>query len=154
MQEGPAEIREICFEEILPLWRTHLWPQRADPIRAMSSMQFEGGIEMDIYRRFEPHFFGLYVGESLAGCNSCHRSNEKQMRSRGLYVEPEHRGKGYSHLLLRAVQTKAQEEHCEMIWSYPRNESLGAYLSFGFREDFRDGQSPSHSYVRMDISPL
>ena len=130
-------IKKISFEEILPVWKEKLWPDRESAIEPMSAMTwpFEGNhqpINMSIFE-FEPLFWGVYFKDKLIGVNSGHRTSSTQYRSRGIWVDPEYRMHGVSQHLFLQLQDQAVLEGCEMIWSIPRKTALKAYTKFGFQ---------------------
>lgn len=129
-------IKKISFEEILPIWQTKLWPNRASAIEPMSAMTwpYEGDpqpINMSIFE-FEPVFWGVYLDDTLVGVNSGHRTTDLQYRSRGIWVDPSYRMHGVSQQLFAMTEQQALIEGCEMIWSIPRKTALKAYTKFGF----------------------
>ena len=127
-----VEVRPIGYSEIIGMCKYHLWKDRVDPIKPMSSMVLDGGFDMKIYEKYQPFFFGLFVDHQLVGVNSCHLSQEGQMRSRGLFVDEGCRGRGFAQRLLAAVEQVALDQGCSLIWSYPRLTSLSTYQKFGF----------------------
>jgi GNAT superfamily N-acetyltransferase len=99
----------------------------------MSSMQFMGGYDMDVYERYTPWFIGAYDGTNLIGCNGGHQSSNDMYRSRGLYVKPDYRKNGIGkQLLLGTISFARTETQCNYIWSIPRHGSHWTYLSVGF----------------------
>jgi GNAT superfamily N-acetyltransferase len=152
MDSSRFKVAEISEETLMEIWKNHLWKDRQDPIRYMSSMKFAGGYDLHIYYNYRPSFLGLFYESQLVGCNSCHRTSETQMRSRGLFIFPEYRGRDGSQLLFAAVEEKAREQNCSWIWSYPKHEALNVYLKFGFTVDRPSDLSPRHSYVLKPVS--
>jgi GNAT superfamily N-acetyltransferase len=129
--------KKITFNQVLSVWKEKLWPDRSSAIEPMSAMTwpFEGDpqpINMSIFE-FEPTFWGVYIDNQLVGVNSGHRTSDTQYRSRGIWVDPAHRGKGVAQQLFMMTEYQAQVENCEMIWSIPRKTALSAYTNFGFQ---------------------
>jgi GNAT superfamily N-acetyltransferase len=127
---------KTSFETILPIWQTKLWPTRVSAIEPMSAMTwpFEGNpqpINISIFD-YEPTFWAVYDGDKIVGVNSGHRTTDFQYRSRGIWVDPDYRGKGIADTLFSMLQNQAVIEGCEMIWSIPRKTALKAYTKFGF----------------------
>ena len=152
MASSNLEVWPISQEEIFYLWENFLWKDRQDPIRAMSSMKFEGGFSMSIYDIYQPSFWGLFSDQKLIGCNSCHQTSETHMRSRGLFILPEYRGQNGSQKLFEAVEESARRKECSYLWSYPKSEALPVYLKFGFKVVRPSQESPNHSYVLKPVS--
>lgn len=152
------KIQNISFTQAHSVWHTHLWPDRHSAIETHSAMTwpFEGdpdAIDMSIFD-YEPTFWGIFVNDDLVGVNSGHRTAQSQYRSRGLWVNPVHRGKGLAQLLFTFTHWQARQEGCELIWSIPRQSALSSYTSFGFEtvgDFFGTETSESNIYVRMQV---
>lgn len=136
------KLERISFEQIESIWTTCLWPDRESAIETHSAMTwpFNNGIDwcnpnpidMNVFN-YTATFWGLYSDNKLVGVNSGHRTSDVQYRSRGIWVEPEHRGKGYADKLFAMTQHQAILEGCNMIWSIPRKTALNSYTKFGFK---------------------
>jgi GNAT superfamily N-acetyltransferase len=124
-------ITTITFAEVLPIWDTHLWPNRQSSIDSNSAMCFLGGYDL-VNMDTVPTFFAYVIDGEIAGVNSGHMCNDKQYRSRGLYVFEKFRGKGIGTLLLTATIMQAKKENAVLCWSYPRKTSWKSYLAAGF----------------------
>ena len=124
--------KEIEFKSIFPIWQKHLWKDRFSDIKPMSSMLYLGGYNMEIYKKFQPFFCGIFVNDELAGVNSCHQTDERSMRSRGIFIFEKYRSLKLSRYLFDFVEDKAVKENCDNIWSLPRLTAIQAYQSFGF----------------------
>jgi GNAT superfamily N-acetyltransferase len=124
-------IRKITFDEILPVWRDHLWPERESSIDANSAMCFLGEYDL-VNMNTEPTFFAYVVEGEIAGVNSGHLCKDNHYRSRGLYVFDKFRGKGIGTILLKATIEQAKKENAILCWSYPRQSSWKSYLHAGF----------------------
>ena len=77
-------------------------------------------------------YFALFHDNKIVGVNSGHTTPDNLYRSRGLWVDPEYRGKGFGVALLEASITKAIELGCEGVWSFPRDTSAKTYEAAGF----------------------
>lgn len=123
--------KEITWEEILPMWRDHLWLNRITPIEPVSAMRYLGGYDM-LNMESTPYFQGMVIDDQLVGVNSGHETGNGQFRSRGLYILPAHRGQRLgSHLLLYTISI-AKTLNCNTVWSFPRESSLITYEMAGF----------------------
>ena len=82
------EVKQIEFEDIVSVWKQHLWPNRTSPIETHSAISYLSiPYEYDSnYFKNAPTFLGVFVNDVLAGVNSGHMAGEKLYRSRGLYV--------------------------------------------------------------------
>jgi len=146
----------VDFETILPFWQEKLWPNRTSEIKPMSSMMYQGGFDMEIYKKYSPTFFAVYnvVGE-IVGVNSGHRTTDDLYRSRGIWVDPRYRKLGVSGVLFCELHGQAIKEKCKAIWSIPRKEALPAYEKVGFKktsEFFDEGMEfGPNCYVYKDL---
>ena len=128
---------KITFEDILPLWKTELWPNRESAIEPMSVMTwpYEGDpdeYDMSIMEKFQPTFVGVEIDGKLVGVNSGHRTSDRHYRSRGIWVSPAYRELGIAQTLFNLTELQAITEGCEMLWSIPRETALSSYTRFGF----------------------
>ena len=128
-------IKEIEFKEIYPIWSKELWPERND-IRKVSSMTYNKGTYMEVYNyKFSiPKFLAYFNEGKIVGVNSLHLVSKLECRSRGLWVNTEHRGKGIGRKLLEHTIELGKLYNCNYIWSLPRRESLSVYLTAGFEK--------------------
>ena len=135
---------KISFEETSNVWQRELWPGREN-INKLSTLTIKNNkLEQQTYiKRYESTvvFFGLkYTNhyyeekEELVGVNSGAQCGLKLYRSRGLWINPKHRGLGLSEILLNSVVNEGKDRDCTEIWSLPRKNSLHAYLSAGFKK--------------------
>lgn len=129
-------IRRIGFEQIYPVWRHQLWPDRQSAIETHSAMvwpfrQDAVAIDMEIFQ-YPVTFWGAFHQHKLIGVNSGHRTSKTEYRSRGLWVDPEYRGQGFAKRLLTMTEYQAMSEGTNMIWSIPRRSALAAYTSTGY----------------------
>ena len=134
---------KISFEQILRIWQNELWPDRESPIETHSAMTWpltnSIPIDMDIFK-YEPFFYGILENDELVAVNSGHKTEKNIYRSRGLWVDPNFRKKGYGKLLLKILSEEAYNRRCDLIWSIPRKSALPVYTKAGFKTvgDFFD----------------
>lgn len=126
-------IKPITWQEIELIWRKKLWPGRVTAIETNSAMCFGGGHDMG--NMITPvSFFGFYIDNKIVGVNSGHSCPlSNSYRSRGLWVDKKHRGKGIGRELLKVTIEQGFKENREMIWSYPRQTSWSTYSAVGFK---------------------
>jgi len=96
-------INKITFDDILPIWKDKLWPGRESEIKPTNGIKFMGGFDKEIENN-TPTFFGAFINDELVGVNSGFGTGIYSYRSRGLYVEPEHRKQKIAQSLLLAVK--------------------------------------------------
>lgn len=125
-------IEPITFDRIYPIWTDLLWGYDAKP----SSCMVYGDrnlYDMTIFNNPVTYFAAFHNGEIL-GVNSGFKTDTKYYRSRGLWVFPEHRGKGVADLLLNEVIRQAFDQHITYVWSFARKQAIKAYLRVGFEQ--------------------
>ena len=136
-------LKEIDFDTIFPIWNEKLWPGRISKIEPMSSLVWNSQLfltwgnseikkDSAIFDKYEPKFFALRKEDLIVGVNSGFRTEEDVYRSRGLWVHPDHRGKGLGQELLKHGCKLAIKENCKVIWSMPRKSALETYEAVGF----------------------
>ena len=141
------------FNEVLPIWKNHLWPNRQSSIDPNSAMCFLGGYDL-VNMDPIPTFFAFIVDGEIAGVNSGHMCNDEQYRSRGLYVFEKFRGKGIGTILLKATIEQARTENAILCWSYPKQTSWKSYLAAGFElaSEWESSEtSDSNAYCKIDL---
>lgn len=126
-------IKIISWAEIRHVWHFHLWPDRSTAIEPTSAMLYLEGYDMKNIL-YSPTFFGFFVNNKLIGVNSGHLCADNSYRSRGLWVDEDHRGHGYGKELLQATIYQAKKESANYVWSFPRKTSWPAYKSVGFKK--------------------
>lgn len=145
-------IKTISFEQIYPIWRTYLWPNRTSPIESNSAMIYSGGYTMDNMHT-TPTFFGYFIDTKLVGVNSGHKCSDNSYRSRGIYVIDQYRHLGIATALLKETIKKGNLEGCDFTWSYPRKTSWRAYEQAGFylTSDWEISEtSDANAYCRVN----
>ena len=148
------KINKISFEEISSIWASDLWKSRLSPIKPISSMVFLGGYDMSIYNNV-PTFFGIKEYGKLIAVNSGHMTVNGYYRSRGLWVEEQYRGRGYTRLLFQELYEVAKSERAYYVWSLPKVNSVGAYVKNGFSISSKitnDFELGPHYYVLKDLN--
>lgn len=127
----------IDFETCASIWQQHLWPDRTSAIESHSAWTwpFDGDpepVDMAIFD-LPAVYLACEVNGKIVGVNSAHGTTPWQVRSRGLWVDPEYRGQGFAQALFDAQRSWALEQGAEMIWSIPRMSSLPSYIRAGFQ---------------------
>lgn len=137
----------ISFDEILPIWRNYLWPDRISTIETNSAMCRTGGY-LGSNMETPATFFAYMIDGEIAGVNSGHMCNDKEYRSRGLYVFEKFRGKGIGVVLLNATIAQGRSEKAVLCWSYPRDVSWKTYAKSGFKltSDFNPSETGNNAY--------
>jgi GNAT superfamily N-acetyltransferase len=136
MQDIHFIVQQITFEEILPIWKNKLWPNRQSAIETHSAMTWPAThpnqpYSMEVFS-YPAYFFGIYYQDTLIAVNSGHLTTKKEFRSRGLWVDPLYRGKKLAQKILLITVDQAKCAGAEMIWSIPRLTALPAYQRVGF----------------------
>jgi hypothetical protein len=145
-------IKEITFDEILPIWRDYLWPNRISEITSNSAMCFLEGYDL-FNMQTPPTFLACVIDGEIAGVNSGHMCNGKNYRSRGLYVFDKYRGNELGTILLKATIKQAIIENASMCWSYPKDSSWKSYSRAGYRlaSDFEISENGTNAYCIIDL---
>lgn len=140
-------IKKVTFDDILPIWSNHLWPERESAIESNSAMCYMGGYDM-FNMNTSPTFFAYYVDNVIAGVNSGHMCKNLEYRSRGLFVFDEYRKMGIGTKLLVATIEQGKIEGASVCWSYPRDTSWNAYSKAGFSEtsEYVEGETGTNCY--------
>lgn len=143
-------IKEITFDEILPIWRDYLWPSRTSDITPTSAMHYMEGYDL-INMSYTPTFFAYIINGEIAGVNSGHMCMNGRYRSRGLYVFERFRGKNIGTELLIATIEQARLEGANLCWSYPKDTSWKTYAKAGFKLDseFEDGENGKNAFCSI-----
>ena len=130
--DNMALLKDIDFQTIEKIWRDYLWVGRISKIESHSAM-LHSYTENDMGNFLLPNWYhGCYVDGEIVGVNSGHICTDNSVRSRGLWVHPNHRKCGYGKQLLMATIDEARSCKALSVWSYPRKSSWPTYASAGF----------------------
>lgn len=145
-------LQKITFNEILPIWRDYLWPDRISDITPTSAMSFMGGYDLQ-NMSLNPTFFAYVSDGLIAGVNSGHMCKDNDYRSRGLYVFEKFRGKGIGTKLLQATIDQAMQEEATLCWSYPKDSSWKTYENAGFVlvSNFEPSENGNNAYCMIRL---
>jgi len=125
-------LTELNWKKTHAIWANHLWSNRSSLIQSTSAMCYLNGYDM-ANMQSTPTFFGYIIDNRIVGVNSGHSCpNQNNYRSRGLWVDPDYRGRGIGQQLLTATIKQAQQEGYTEVWSYPRQSSWPTYRAVGF----------------------
>ncbi len=153
------DLRNIPFDEILPVWSTYLWKARVSEIAPTSAIKY-GTLpyEYDIsYMDSEFHGVGAYFEDFLIGVNSVHNTGGSQWRSRGLFVFDEFRGNGVGQALLKSSIDIARKSGMTEMWTMPKQTSLTTYEKSGFVKTsdwFTTETSTANCYAKYTVNKL
>ena len=144
-------INEISFEDIRDIWSNNLWPGR-ELIEPVSAMLYLSGYSMEHFK-LPVKYRGLFENGILVGVNSGHVCSDNSFRSRGLWVDPTCRGRGYGIQLLKQTIEDGRALGCAFCWSLPRKTSWSTYEKAGFRltsDWLSTDTSSANAYCRLD----
>ena len=131
----PIVIEEITFDQILPIWNQHLWPERQSRIEPVSAIDIESNIDMTIFNYLnKAHYFAAFDGDQIIGVISGHLTKPNQCRLRGLFVMPGYRGQSISRHLIEAELNHAIALGCTQIWALIRTKNIGLFAKYEFKE--------------------
>ena len=145
-------IINITFLEIKSIWENELWPGRKD-IEPVSAMLYLDGYSM---KNFElpAFYFGIYDSTKLIGVNSGHLCDDGSFRSRGLWVDPNHRKNGLGVKLLQKTIDAGRRLNAPFCRSLPRKTSWPVYQKSGFvltSDWIKTDTSDANAYCRYDL---
>lgn len=145
-------IKRVSFQEILPIWKNYLWPDRVSEITPTSAMSFMGGYDLQNMQH-NPTFFAYIIDDQIVGVNSGHMCKDNDYRSRGLYVFEKFRGRGIGTELLIATINQAKIENATLCWSYPKDTSWRTYSKAGFvlASDFEISENGNNAYCVIEL---
>ncbi len=146
-------ITSISFNEILPIWKMFLWPNRTSPIETTSAMNLLSGYDLQNMIH-PPTFLAYMIDNKIAGVNSGHKCADNSYRSRGLWVFPQYRKQGVGTDILKATILQGKKEGATHVWSYPRFSSWTTYQAAGFNlvSDWETSEtSDRNAFCRIDI---
>lgn len=134
MNNNNVQVVVSSYEQIKPLW-DQLWHNRKSEIEPTSHMLYKQG--MADREPQDPVFISLLIDGKVVGCNSIHPLPDNTVRSRGLFVVPEQRGKKLGQLLLSFSLEEAEKRYpnADFVWSFARVSSLKSYERCGFVVD-------------------
>jgi GNAT superfamily N-acetyltransferase len=143
-------ITTTSFDNILPIWKDYLWPNRQSKIESHSAMLLDGTFDLKNFENIGSYFVYM-IKDHVVGCNSGHLCCDGTYRSRGLYVHKDYRNQGIGTQLLVATINQGRQEGCSMVWSYPRLESWNTYKSAGFEliSDWTETETGVNAYCKI-----
>lgn len=125
-------VGQITWEEIYSVWYNKLWTNRQSLIEPISSMKYLGGYDKNI-KNNTPYFVGARFNGKLVGVNSVFKTADLEVRSRGIWVDPEHRMSGIGFAVMDAcIELIKNKENAKSIWSAPRESALAFYQKCGY----------------------
>ena len=123
------------FSDVFGTWRNLLWPDRESAIESHSVMTWPGSdqpeYDMSVFE-YDATFWCARSGSDIIAVNSGHRTSQTDYRTRGIWVDPKHRLCDISQTLFALVTAQAVSEHCDRLWSLPRQSAIRAYTKAGF----------------------
>lgn len=151
------KIRPITFEQILPFWQNHLWPGRQSVIEPTSAIQFLGGYDMSLMS-VQPYFYSIGVEkdgqEQVVGVTSGFKCSESHFRLRGTWIAPQARGRGCGRQLVEAVENKARQSGCQILWTLARKDSAEFYgkLNFQIAAETNEFEFGPHYFMAKNLA--
>lgn len=125
------QYKKVEFEQVIPSLEK-LWPGRK--LAPHSSMLMRGGHDYKIRDLYKYRCWAAFEHNwtNVVGVMMGHKSERFCYRTRGLWVDPKHRGKRIAQRLFGMAQLQAHHEQCRWLWSYPRLSALPAYQRAGY----------------------
>ena len=129
------EFSQCEFTDVFGIWRNLLWPDRESAIESHSVMTWpesdQPEYDMSVFE-YDATFWCARSGSDIIAVNSGHRTSQTEYRTRGIWVDPRHRLCDISQTLFALVTAQAVSEHCDRLWSLPRQSAIRAYTKAGF----------------------
>lgn len=143
-------IIKTTFSTILEIWQNYLWADRKSKIESHSAMLLDKTYDLKNFN-YIPSYFVYIVDNKIVGCNSGHKCCDDTYRSRGLYVFPEYRGRGFGTELLKETIKQAKIERATSVWSYPKLESWNTYKKANFKliSDWKESEMGTNAYCLL-----
>jgi N-acetylglutamate synthase-like GNAT family acetyltransferase len=149
--------RKTTFEHILPVWENNLWPGRKSAIETHSVMTWpwseQPRYDMSIFE-YPATFWCATNQDKVIAVISGHKTSQKHYRTRGIWVDSDHRLRGISQMLFLLVGAQAKLEHCNKLWSLPKQSAIRAYTKAGFITEgdyFVTEMSVSNIYAQKNL---
>lgn len=124
----------------------------------LSEQNYDEEFENPMSKYAPPYgrLFLLKLDNTPIGCVALRKVNESTCEMKRLYIKPEYRGYGYSHLLIDKVIEEAKDIGYEYIIldTLPYLETaLRLYKKYGFEEidPFNDNPMGNSIYMRLKI---
>jgi GNAT superfamily N-acetyltransferase len=153
-----GKLSSITFDEIYPIWRTHLWPDRTSEIETHSAMTWPFGDDTSRYDMrifsYPVTYLAKIVDNRIIGTFSGFKTSESQYRLRGAWVDPLYRRQGILTDIINELHRQAMREGATMVWCTPRQSSLSIYKKLGYITygDFFDSETAdSNIYVSKQL---
>lgn len=140
------EIKQITFEQINDIWlEKDMWGDAllernrlvSNPVQISifwDGAEHIGGTNEQIndLNYSNPVYYAYFKDSKIVGVNSYFKVNDKQCRSRGLYVYPEYRSEGIGKKLLKYAIEENRNKGYDFIWSIPRVSAKETYQNVGY----------------------
>lgn len=142
-------ICQLSFEEVFPIWKNKLWPNRTSAIESHSAMLIDRTYDMGNFK-LPAWYYGCFVNSALVGVYSGHMCTDGLARLRGHWVDIEFRNKGLGRQLLLYTLNHSKSYGASGTWCYPRLTSWKMYEALGFKliSDWEKSEtSEANAYV-------
>lgn len=128
---------ESTFEQIQPIWREKLWPERESAIEPASAIAPNGCIDS---AWLQAHALFWHVPSAAGETDETDEITavisllvkDDSARVRGLWVHPALRGQGIARKLIQHALLEARKLGARQAWTMARHSAIGFYSSVGF----------------------
>lgn len=132
-----SQVIAITFQDILPIWRDHLWPGRVSTLLPANNIVYLGGYDQSLLKN--PVIFLAIPSEKYSqnrykGVVSGFKTTEHLFRLRGLFVFEQHRGERIAQLLVNALVNEVVKQGGNKLWTLPRKSNFLFYEKVGFKK--------------------
>lgn len=120
------QIKEIDFETVLPIWKERLWPDRKFKIEKTSAIAQDGTIDIQV-QNYSVYFFSAVLNDQIVGVISVQQTGQAEYRSRGLWVDENHRSKKIGRALMYFALHFCKEKKALCLWTLARHTAVSFY---------------------------
>ena len=141
------------FEEVLPIWKNDLWPDRNSPIEPTSLLDRNGNIDLTLSQSLPVFLVAKNTNEEIIGVTSGFTTGEGYFRKRGTFVQKDFRNNQVARTLFNRLEEIAWLLGCNRIWTMARNSSVAFYEQLGFDQTHETSQFEfgPHSFMQYQI---
>jgi len=129
-------LTELRFEDVQPIWKEQLWPERTSKIEKISYISSSGIIDMQIGQwGTNPIFLGFTNNTEIVACVSSFQTNQHEYRCRGIWVQESFRSTGLGLKMIDALIEiiKKNDSQASTLWTMARLRSVGFYQRAQFK---------------------
>ena len=132
------EIRNICWEETIPLRQSVLWPTKPPEYCHVEGDE-------------EALHFGAYINDELVCVASVYLSSGKA-RLRKFATNADYQGQGIGSKILKTILKSLRDANVKTFWCDARESALGFYQRFGMQAYGERFYKSDVAYFKMEVT--